>query len=205
MRVAVVQGSLTEGEELVLVNASNTNVQLGTGVSGAIRRACGKGYQAHIVDELNATFGGPMSQGEVLVTDAGAHPHARWVAHVAVMDYRDGFTGDSFPTLETIRLACVRLWSAIEGMGERDLSVAMVALGAGTGNLGVRAPTEIACATLADHVAKHPDSAITRVVFYGFEATEYLAMADVVTQFHPEVAETLSPDVRDYLRKARGL
>jgi O-acetyl-ADP-ribose deacetylase (regulator of RNase III) len=36
-RIAVVQGSLTDGQEAVLVNASNTNLSLGSGVSGAIR------------------------------------------------------------------------------------------------------------------------------------------------------------------------
>ena len=48
----VVHGSLTDGAETVLVNASNTNCELGSGVSGAIRRACGLGYQEHIMAAL---------------------------------------------------------------------------------------------------------------------------------------------------------
>jgi O-acetyl-ADP-ribose deacetylase (regulator of RNase III) len=39
-RVLVTQGSLTEGTETLLVNASNTNARLGSGVSGAIGAAC---------------------------------------------------------------------------------------------------------------------------------------------------------------------
>ena len=38
LTIEVVQGSLTDGDERVLVNASNTNAMLGSGVSGAIRR-----------------------------------------------------------------------------------------------------------------------------------------------------------------------
>ena len=88
MRIFIKEGSLTDGDESVLVNASNTNAQLGTGVSAAIRQACGKGYQEKIFAALEEKFHGPMKPGEVLLTDAGTHPRAAWVAHVAVMDYR---------------------------------------------------------------------------------------------------------------------
>src|SRR5206468_3941367 len=135
--VQVRQGSLTDGDETVLVNASNTNGQLGTGVSAAIRAACGNGFQEKIVAALQARFGGPMEPGEVLVTDAGTHPRARHVAHVAVMDYREGFTGSSYPAVELIRGACVKLWRTLEAVDGGPHSVAMVALGAGTGGLGV--------------------------------------------------------------------
>jgi len=109
MQITVVQGSLTEGSETLLVNASNTNAALGSGVSSAIRQGCGPGYQDHITRELAEAFGGPMLPGQVLVTDAGTHPRARWVAHVAVMDYREGFTGKSFPTLAVIEDCCKNL------------------------------------------------------------------------------------------------
>jgi O-acetyl-ADP-ribose deacetylase (regulator of RNase III) len=185
--VAVVQGSLTDGKETVLVNASNTNAALGTGVSGAIRRACGPGYQEHITEELRHRFKeGAMEPGDVLVTDAGTHPTAKWVAHVAVMDYRKGFTGSSFPTLEVIERGCKKLWPAVEELGE-DISVAMVALGAGTGQLGVREPTRIACETLTTHLSSlAPATNITGVTFYGFMFYEHMAMTEVVKTSFPE-------------------
>ncbi|MHB8876982.1 MAG: macro domain-containing protein [Myxococcaceae bacterium] len=99
--IALRQGSLTQGDDSVLVNASNTNGQLGTGVSAAIRKACGAGFQTKISSALERRCGGPMRPGEVLVTDAGSHPRAKFVVHVAVMDYREGFTGASFPTHST--------------------------------------------------------------------------------------------------------
>src|SRR6185436_7692786 len=102
-------------------------VMLGSGVSAAIRRACGTDFQRHIEQALKEKFGGPMEPGRVLVTDAGAHPRAKWVAHVAVMDFRGGRTA---PTLDTLRTGCEKLWDAIEVLSEHPVSVAMVALGA---------------------------------------------------------------------------
>ncbi len=196
--VKVAHGSVTEGTETVLVNASNTNAALGSGVSGAIRAACGPGYQEHIVGELHARFAGPMSPGQVLVTDAGQHPSARWVAHVAVMDYRDGFTGGSYPNAAVIQQACEQLWPAIDALGP-ECTVAMVALGAGTGKLGVQEPTRIACETLRAHLAAVTQTSIAAVTFYGFQLHEYLAIAEVVLTAFPEAA--VDDEARAYLAK----
>ena len=203
-RVQLKQGSLTDGDELVLVNASNTNAQLGTGVSGAIRAACGPGYQKHLAEELVRQKGGPMVPGDVLVTDAGAHPTARHVVHVAVMDYRYDVGPSSFPTPARVRTACERLWEVIEVVpGDGPLTVAMVALGAGTGQLGVAEPTRIAAETLKAHFAIFPRPRIERVCFYGYQTHEYLAMAEELARHYPEVLEGLPPEVRAHA-VARG-
>ncbi len=201
MKVSIRQGSLTDGDESVLVNASNTNAQLGSGVSGAIRRACGPGYQAKLHAALEREFHGPMAPGEVLLTDAGTHPHAKWVVHVAVMDYREGFTGASFPTADLVRVGCERVWRAVEAIPGGPHSVAMVALGAGTGNLGVAEPTRLAAQTLREHLTAHPDSRIGRVTFYGFELPEFVAMAGVLAAEFPEVKAELPEDVRRMIEK----
>ena len=200
--IVVRQGSLTDGRELLLVNASNTNARLGSGVSGAIRAACGPGYQEHIVRALVAAHGGPMVPGQTLITDAGAHPTARHVAHVAVMDYRQGFGASSFPDLERIETCCKGLWEAIETVDESGpISVAMVALGAGTGQLGVRAPTEIACRTLKEHLGRRPQSKIGDVTFYGYQLTEYIAMVDVVSAFFDLPEGSVPEEIREHLRR----
>jgi O-acetyl-ADP-ribose deacetylase (regulator of RNase III) len=196
LTVSLTQGSLTDGDESVLVNASNTNAKLGTGVSAAIRAACGTGYQAQVFAALEQKFGGPMEPGQVLFTDAGAHPRAKWVAHLAVMDYRNGFLAISYPTLEVIRAGLTRLWSGLEALPGPH-SVAMVALGGGTGNLGVIEPTKLAARTLKAHLAAHPGSAIERVAFYGYELPEYVAMAQVLSAEFPGLA--LPPEVRALL------
>lgn len=201
---SVVQGSLTDGASALLVNASNTNANLGSGVSGAIRGACGADYQQHIHDELQARKGGPMEPGDVLVTDAGAHPTARYVAHVAVMDYRQGFTGQSYPTLGLLDRAYVNLWQAIETIDDPSpISVAVVALGAGTGNVGLRNSIDFACQSLADHLEKVPNSRIGDVTFYGYSLPEYLATLDVVMGYFPVDEATIPQEALEFLRKGR--
>jgi O-acetyl-ADP-ribose deacetylase (regulator of RNase III) len=201
LSLKVRHGSLVEGDELVLVNASNTNGQLGSGVSAAIRGACGPGFQQTILDALATTFSGPMAPGEVLLTDAGTHPRARWVAHVAVMDYREGFTAKSFPSLELVRRACARLWTRLEVLEVNALSVAMVALGAGTGGLGVQDSTRVAAQTLVEHVAASPASRLRRVTFYGYALHEFLAMASVLATFDRTVLDDLDAEARAFVSR----
>jgi O-acetyl-ADP-ribose deacetylase len=203
LEIEVTQGSLTEGQELVLVNASNTNVELGTGVSGAIRRSCGPGYQEQITRELRKTFGASMEPGEVLITHAGKHPSARYVAHVAVMDYREGFTESAFPSKDLIVNCCTRLWEKLEQLPLPSLSVAMVALGAGTGRLGARLSVSAACDTLFIHHLKNPSSRIQKVVFYGHALPEFLVMAEVLCEQIPGLLETLPREVSDFVGRLK--
>jgi len=202
--VEVCEGSLTDGDSLLLVNASNTNCNLGTGVSAAIRQACGKGYQKYIHHALEEKHKGPMEPGTTLITHAGEHPRAKYVAHVAVMDYRDGFTGSSYPTLELIEECYTRLWHEIEHLDEKALSLAVVALGAGTGNIGLRQSVELACRTLQKHFGGVSKSRIDTLTFYGFQLFEYLAVLDVVRGFFEVDLSDVSEEVKAFLANGSG-
>jgi O-acetyl-ADP-ribose deacetylase (regulator of RNase III) len=191
LQIEVRQGSVTDADVDVLVNASNTLGRLGTGVSAAIRAACGPGFQGAIFDAL-APRGGAVQPGDVWLTHAGTHPRARFVAHVAVMDYRDN-APERAPDLARIERGSAGLWALLETLPVERCSVGMVALGAGTGALGERAPTTLACTTLLAHLHAHASSKIARVVFHGFSITEFANVADVVAQ-HFDVA--LDDDVR---------
>jgi O-acetyl-ADP-ribose deacetylase (regulator of RNase III) len=199
-KIEFVQGSLTDGGETVLVNASNTGATLGSGVSGAIRRACGPAFQGQVHEALQAKFKGPMEPGQVLITHAGAHPRAKWVAHVSVMDYRQGMGPQSFPTLDTIKRGCERLWEALETVpGGEPLSVGMVALGAGTGDLGVAEPTRLAAETLKAHASAFPHSHIERVRFYGYLDHELWPIAEALVKVFPEIRPTLPANIQRLL------
>jgi O-acetyl-ADP-ribose deacetylase (regulator of RNase III) len=178
-KLLAVHGSLTDGSSMLLVNASNTNCDLGGGVSAAIRRSCGPDYQASIHDALRKVFGGPMAPGEVLLTHAGSS-NAKYVAHAAVMDYRQGFSAAAFPDLERIKTCCINLWGAAERIPSDAVTIAMPALGAGTGRLGVSAPTEIALDTLYEHCRTREMTRIVEVSFYGFELHEFLVIEGLV-------------------------
>jgi O-acetyl-ADP-ribose deacetylase (regulator of RNase III) len=199
--IEVAQGSLTDGAERVLINASNTNAMLGSGVSGAIRRACGPEFQQYVFDELARVKKGPMFPGDVLVTNAGTHPTAKWIAHVAVMDYREGFRGESAPDLGRVRLGCERLWDALEAISDQQLTVAMVALGAGTGGLGLRDTVKVSAETLKAHCALFKETKISRVRFYGYATHEYVAMCAELLAHFPELEKTVPADVLAMARR----
>lgn len=202
-KIEVKLGSLTDGTETVLVNGSNTNVVLGSGVSGAIRKACGAHYQAYLSEQLKAQKGGVMPPGDVLTTNAGTHLRAKFVLHAAVMDYRAGLGVQSYPSLDTIRTCAERVWDAVETLPGTDKhSVAMIALGGGTGDLGVVEPTRIEAETLVAHLALHPKSRIERVAFYGYHEHEYEAIAAELAHTWPQVLDAMPPSVRARLKKA---
>jgi O-acetyl-ADP-ribose deacetylase (regulator of RNase III) len=109
------------------------------------------------------------------------------------MDYRQGFTAQSYPEEATVERGCRALWDRLEALGEQGSSVAMVALGAGTGNLGLRRSVEIACRTLREHLARTPVSALGAVTFFGYTLPEFLVTLEVVRE-HFEVPEDCIPD-----------
>lgn len=202
--ITVRQGSVTDADVDVLVNASNTLLKLGSGVSAAIRGACGAGYQDFLNGELArlSTGHGGLEPGAVVVTHAGTHPRARFVAHVAVMDYRDTILPRG-PDEARIRLGSENLWQAIEALPLDDVAVGMVALGAGTGNLGVRLPTDIACETLQAHLARGP-SKIRQVVFHGFSMLEYVNVLDAVSRHFTIDLTDVPAEVREHLGSLRS-
>ena len=77
-RIVIKQGDITAESVDAVVNAANTELQLGAGVAGAIRHRGGPSIQA----ECNAH--GPIALGEAAVTGAGDLP-ARHVIHAASM------------------------------------------------------------------------------------------------------------------------
>lgn len=78
MIIEIEQGDITEAAVDAIVNAANTDLVLGGGVAGAIRRKGGPQVQA----ECNAH--GPVELGGVAVTGAGALAQ-RFVVHAATM------------------------------------------------------------------------------------------------------------------------
>jgi len=84
VRVLVRTGNLCQCECDVIVNASNTQLMLGTGVSAAIRESCGPGFQEHLDQQLRSkgkvishTTSTLAHFGSGLLDSWGRPPHPR--------------------------------------------------------------------------------------------------------------------------------
>lgn len=77
-RIVISQGDITEAEVEAIVNAANTDLMLGAGVAGAIRRKGGPEIAMQCAEH------GPVKLGEAARTGAGALK-ARYVIHAASM------------------------------------------------------------------------------------------------------------------------
>lgn len=70
-----------QGDLDAVVNAANTELWMGSGVAGALKRRGGQAV------EREAMAQGPISLGDAVITSAGTLPN-RWVIHAAAMGYR---------------------------------------------------------------------------------------------------------------------
>ncbi|HUM11925.1 MAG TPA: macro domain-containing protein [Myxococcaceae bacterium] len=165
-----------------IVNAGNPALGMGSGVSGAIRDACGgHPFQESVRERLEEEFDGPLRAEDCLVTDAGTCSAFRWVLHVASVDYRrrdpetGGATGPS--RVRSCFLAVLR--EATELASEENLEgqfvLATPLLGAGHGGLGPVTALEAMIRGLAEHlaeVAPHRREVLRSVVFAVLTAEE---------------------------------
>jgi O-acetyl-ADP-ribose deacetylase (regulator of RNase III) len=82
-QLELVEGDITDQDVGAIVNAANEQLQLGTGVAGAIRRKGGPSIQ----EECDRIGGTPV--GTAVMT-GGGHLKARWVIHAVGPRMGDG-------------------------------------------------------------------------------------------------------------------
>lgn len=125
-----------------ILNASNPDLGLGSGVSGAIREACGgAAFQQEVRARLEEEFDAPLELDDCLSTGAGTADAFQWVLHVAAVNYRvrDPETGGSSGPERVFR--CTRAALSEAGyLAEQhglvgELVLAVPLLGAGHGGL----------------------------------------------------------------------
>jgi O-acetyl-ADP-ribose deacetylase (regulator of RNase III) len=115
-KVVLQQGDITESRVDAVVNAANTQLQLGAGVAGAIRRKGGPSIQ----QECDAL--GPVPLGEAAIT-SGGQLKARYVIHAASMQL-GGLTNENSLRSSTI--------NSLKRATEKQLnSIAFPAIGTG--------------------------------------------------------------------------
>lgn len=135
-QVAVFLGDITTLEVDALVNAANSQLWMGAGVAGALKRAGG------VEIEEEAVRLGPIPVGESVVTRAG-RLKARYVIHSAAMG----------PDLVTDGTKIKRATeTALLRAKERNLtSIALPALGTGVGAFPLPEAARIMAQAVRDH------------------------------------------------------
>jgi O-acetyl-ADP-ribose deacetylase len=118
--ISILLGDLTRSRAEAIVNASNPDLKLGGGVSGAIREAAGPGLQAELF-ALAARQ--PLADGDAVITGAHGMAKTRCIIHAA-----------SVHATPDVIAACIRNSLALCA-SHRIHEVAFPALGTGVGGL----------------------------------------------------------------------
>ena len=136
----VKQGNLLDEENATfIVNASNTVLQLGSGVSAAFSRRCGMKLRMEMHKKLS-TLSYPLQKGDVVATSSGDASNFKYALHAAVMDYNQGVRdSNKLPTLDDIQttLENIELYIIWYFNNHKDDTIKLVLplLGCGVGGL----------------------------------------------------------------------
>ncbi len=151
--IVAVRGDITDMGVEAIVNAANTDLMLGSGVAGSIKRKGGVSIQEECVGL------GPIPLGEAAVTGGGSLK-ARYVIHAAGMHRGGAVNRESL--IAATRNSLIRA-------DELSLAtVAFPAIGTGAGGFPVEECARIMTEIVKDYLEKK-DSSIEKVYFVLFD------------------------------------
>jgi O-acetyl-ADP-ribose deacetylase (regulator of RNase III) len=153
VQLEVVEGDITALEVDAIANAANSELWMGAGVAGAIKRAGGEEI------EREAVALGPIAVGDAVATGAG-RLHARYVVHGAVMGPDLRTSGD---LIARTTYSCLRVADEL-GCD----SLALPAFGTGVGGF----PFDQCAEIMIEAVRAYEPEGLRKVVFavFGEEA-----------------------------------
>ncbi len=177
MKIEIRQGDITEQPDVdAIVNAANTDLVLGSGVAGAIRRKGGD-----IID-AEGQRQAPICLGEAAVTTAGTLPN-KFVIHAAAMGYRaeDRLVPKKPGTDSSAEIIGNATRNSLLRAEELTLrSIAFPALATGVAGFPVDECAEVMIGAARDYAAENSASSIDLVVFVLFSQRDY----EVFKQFN---------------------
>lgn len=138
--VIIKQGNLLEESNATfIVNASNTRLLLGSGVSMAFKRHCGYELQQEMSAKLES-LGDVVQKGDVIATSSGRATNFKYALHAAIMDYNPGKRGnEKLPILTDISNVLKSIESYvrwyIEEKNNHKAKLVLPLMGCGVGGL----------------------------------------------------------------------
>ena len=162
--LSVIVADITTLSVDAIVNAANSELSMGTGVAGAMKRKGGT------VIEEEAVRQGPIEPGEAVLTVAGNLP-ATHVIHAAALghDLKTNPERVAAATRSTLALA----------ERHKISSIAFPALGSGVGGVPPTQSAEAMVSTLVEHVRKG-NTSLQKVVFVLYQDEAFKAFSDAL-------------------------
>ncbi len=151
--VTIERGDITDAEVDAVVNAANSELWMGAGVAGAMKRKGG------VVIEEDAMRQGPIEVGEAVLSVAGNLP-ANHIIHAATM-------GKDLKTDPEKILAATKSTLAIAEK-HKMASIAFPALGSGVGGVPPEKSAEAMLSTVIAHL-KAGNSSLQKVLFVVYQ------------------------------------
>ena len=164
--VIVERGDITDAEVDAVINAANSELWMGTGVAGAMKRKGG------VVIEEEAVRQAPIEIGEAVLTVAGNLP-ATHVIHAATM-------GRDLKTDPQKIAAATRSTLALAEKHKLE-SIAFPALGSGVGGVAPEQSAEAMLSTVAQHLARG-NSSLQKVLFILYQDEAFKAFTAALTR-----------------------
>lgn len=171
--VRLLVGDITAVVADAITNASNTNLHLGSGVSGAIRRAASSSLQR----ELDAIVArGPIAPGGVVVTTSHGLRNARYIVHAATADG----SVDSVAAGYAGALAACR--------AHHIGSLVVPALGTGVGGLAVEVCAQVLRAAIEGRTDQEWPRTLTIALWSAADQTTFVHAFSVAPSSRPSGA-----------------
>ena len=171
-KLSVKQGNLLSEEEATfIVNASNTKLILGSGVSMAFKRHCVHELQQEMLKSLE-NIEGRLNKGDVVATSSGKATNFIYALHVAIMDYNSGVKYDEkLPTLHIIQLALQNIENYIKwywNEKKKPIKLVLPLMGCGVGGL-----SKVDVIKLYSDFFNRNIETECNVVIYGYDRSDY--------------------------------
>jgi len=161
---ALERGDITDAEVDAIVNAANSELWMGTGVAGTIKRKGG------VVIEEEALRQGPIEVGEAVLTVGGNLP-ATHVIHAAAVGRDLKADADKIAAATRSSLAIAEK--------HRMLSIAFPALGSGVGGVPPAQSADTMISTIVEHVRTGKTS-LQKVIFVLYQDEALKAFSDAL-------------------------
>jgi O-acetyl-ADP-ribose deacetylase (regulator of RNase III) len=162
VRIEAALGDIADQPDVdAVVNAANTELWMGSGVAGALKRRGGD------IVEREAIRQGPIALGEAVITPGGSLPN-RHVVHAAAMGYRPEDEAvpkrpGSRSSADIIRGATLRALTLADEAGDR--SIAFPALATGVGGFPLEECAAVMVRAAHDYAREHATTGLEVVRF----------------------------------------